>query len=185
MKAIYVSILFSVFLSCASSPKTAKGKCPKIYENDFTEILNDVYITIHEKDTLRINEIRYKCVYSSFYTHKAMYDKYGKWDKAIFPNNRNYPILMWHNIDLFSNEKKYTVLTNGLEEWEHIYASVMVLDENENDILAAPTEEKIALTNLFGDLIKNNNLNKRDFYEAYWKMVDPKRWREIEKYQRK
>src|SRR5690554_4256912 len=151
MKAIYVSILFSVFLSCASSPKTAKGKCPKIYENDFTEILNDVYITIHEKETLRINEIRYncvnsffytineiryKCVYSSFYTHKAMYDKYGKWDKAIFPNNRNYPILMWHNIDLFSNGKKYTVLTNGLEEWEHIYASVMILDENENDILA-------------------------------------------------
>jgi len=185
MKGIYLTIIFSIFLSCSSSQKAIKEtKCPKIYKNKFTEILNEKYVTVNGKDTTKINEIRYECVYSAFYTHKAMYDKYGKWDKEIFPSNRNRPILMWNNIDLLSNGKKYTVLTNGLEEWKHIYASVMILDEEERDVLTEQTEEKIALTNFFGELIKNHNPKKKDFYEVYWKMVDPKRWEQIKKYQK-
>jgi len=42
---------------------------------------------------------------------------------------------MWKNIDIFSNGKKYTILTNGLEEWKHIYASVMILDKKQRDVL--------------------------------------------------
>ena len=49
---------------------------------------------------------------------------------------------MWNNIDLLSNGKKYTVLTNGLEEWKHIYASVMILDEKENDVLTGRCQHK-------------------------------------------
>ena len=185
MKGIYITILFSIFLSCSSSQKAVKEtKCPKIYESNFTEILNEKYRAINNNDTTAINEIRFECVYSALYTHKVMYDKYGKWNKEIYPSNRNYPILMWKNIDLFSNGKRYTILTNGLEEWKHIYASVMVLDENEDDILSEQTDEKIAVTNLFAELIKNNNPEKKDFYEVYWKMVDPKRWETIKEYQK-
>ena len=185
MKRIYLTVILSIFLSCSSSQKAIKEtKCPKIYKNKFTEILNEKYVTINGKDTTKINEIRYECVYSALYTHKVMYDKYGKWNKEIFPSNRNHPILMWNNIDLLSNGKKYTVLTNGLEEWKNIYASVMILDEEERDVLTEQTEEKIALTNFFGELIKNHNPEKKDFYEVYWKMVDPKRWEQIKEYRK-
>ncbi|WJS96570.1 hypothetical protein NYQ10_08930 [Flavobacterium johnsoniae] len=175
MKKNYITIIFFFFLNCSLAQKaTIEEKCPKIYENKFTEILNEKYVTVNGKDTTKINEIRYECVYSAFYTHKVMYDKYGKWDKEIFPSNRNHPILVWKNIDLFSNGKRYTILTNGLEEWGHIYASVMILDENERDILTEQTEEKIALTNFFGELLKKHNTRKKAFYEVYWKIVNPK-----------
>ncbi|GAL81556.1 hypothetical protein JCM19274_401 [Algibacter lectus] len=60
----------------------------------------------------------------------------------------------------------------------------MILDEKEKDVLTEQNEEKIALTNFFGELIKNHNPEKKDFYEVYWKMVDPKRWEEIKQYQK-
>ncbi|PQJ78137.1 hypothetical protein [Polaribacter porphyrae] len=180
MKEVYITIIISVFLSCSSSQKIIKKtKCPKIYKNKFTKILNEKYVVVNNNDTTAINEIRFECVYSAFYTHKVMYDKYGKWNKEIYPSNRKHPILMWENIDLFSNGKHYTILTNGLEEWKYIYASVMILDENEQDVLSEQTEEKTNLTNYFTELIKNHNSEKKDFYEVYWKIVDPKRWKTI------
>ena len=70
MKAVYISIILSVFLSCSSSEKVIKeAKCPKIHKNNFTEILNEKYVAVNGKDTTIINEIRYECVYSTFYTH--------------------------------------------------------------------------------------------------------------------
>ena len=114
-----------------------------------------------------------------------MYDKFGKWNKAIYPSNRMHPILMWEKIDLFSNGNEYTILTNGLEEWKHIYSSIMVFDENETDLLSSSSSEKEAITNFFADLLKNHNTEKRDFYEIYWKMVDQNRREIIKEYQKK
>lgn len=185
MKTIYIAVLLSVFLSCASSREVAKPRCSEIFENNFSEILNEKFIVVNGQDTTKINEIRYECVHSAFYTHKVMYDKYGKWDAEIFQSNRAHPILMWNNVDLFSNGKKYIVLTNGLEEWKHIYASVMILDQNQTDILAGETHEKIALTNFFAQLLKTHNPQKRDFYEVYWKIVDPKRWEQLKQHRQK
>ncbi len=178
--------MFFIVLSCSSSQKVVKETkwCPKIYENDFTEILNEKYKTINNNDTISYNEVRFECVNSALYTHKIMYDKFGKWNNAIYPSNRKHPILMWEKIDLFSNGKEYTILTNGLEEWKHIYASVMVFDKNETDLLSNSSEEKEAITNLFTDFIKNHNTEKKDFYEIYWKMVDPNRWKTIKEFQK-
>ena len=169
-------------MSCSSQKTAGEVKCPKIYKNDFTEILNEKYKTVYENDTITYNEIRFECIYSSFYTHKVMFDKYGKWDKEIYPSNRKHPILMWQNVDLFSNGKKYTIMTNGLEEWKHIYASVMVFDLNETDMLSSTAKEKEAITNLFSGLLKNHKTEKEDFFEIYWKTVDPDHWEMIKKY---
>ena len=185
MKFTYLIIVFFIVFSCSSSQKVVKEtKCPKIYENDFTEILIEKYKTINNNDTITYNEIRFECVNSALYTHKVMYDKFGKWNKEIYPSNRKHPILVWEKIDILSNGKEYTILTNGLEEWNHIYASVMVFDKNETDLLSSATEENEVITNAFADLIKNHKTEKKDFYEIYWKMVDPKRWETIKKYQK-
>jgi hypothetical protein len=177
--------------SCSSSQKTiikekstTEEKCPKIYKKNYTEILNVKHETIVDKDTLKYNEMRFECVYSAMYTHKIMFDKFGKWDKSIYPNNKRHPILVWKKVDLYSNGKKYNVYTNGIEEWKHIYASVMIFDENGKDLLSIESAEKESLTNFFANLIKRHNMKKGDFHEIYWKMVDPKRWETIKAYQK-
>lgn len=58
-------------------------------------------------------------------------------------------------------------------------ASVMVFHENEKDVLMESTDMKNAVSILFAELIKNNKSTKKDFYEVYWKMVDPERWETI------
>lgn len=178
-----LALLPLLIFGCSSSQKIVeKDKCSKIYKNDFTAILNEQYATIVNNDTIKFNEIRFECVFSAMYTHKIMFDKFGKWDKAIYPDNKKHPILIWEKVDLFSDGKKYTVFTNGIEEWKHIYASVMVFDDVETDLLANKSKEKENLTNYFAHLIRNQKTEKKDFYEVYWKMVDPNHWENIKGY---
>ena len=177
MRILYLLLFLLCIFSCSSSQNVKKRtKCSKIYKNKFTEILNEKYKVIYENDTIIYNEVRYECVFSALYTKKVMFDKFGKWDKAIYPSNKKHPILKWESIDLFDNGEKYTIMTDGLEEWKHIYASIMVFDEKETDLLSENSPEKQKLTNYFAQLLKNQNLEKKDFYEVYWKMVDPNRW---------
>ena len=181
MRNIYLTIISIIILSCSASQNLKKEtKCPKIYKNKFTEILNEKYSVVNNKDTTSFNEIRFECVYSSLYTHKVMFDKFGKWSKEIYPSNKKHPILMWEKIDLFSNGKEYSVLTNGIEEWKHIYASVMVFDKNTTDLLSETSKERQAITDLFAKYMQNQDHKKKDFYEVYWKLVDPDRWEIIQ-----
>lgn len=180
MKTIITGLLIFVVLGCSSSEKvTQQNKCPEIYKNDFTEIRNEKYETVYNKDTITFNEIRFECVYSSLYTKKVMFDKFGKWNKTVYPSNKKQPILIWKEVDLFSNGKKYDVFTNGNEGRKHIYAAVMVFDESEADLLAMDSPERENLTNYFAALLKSHDTENTDFYEIYWKMVDPEKWERI------
>ncbi len=175
MKFIIVSLLaILLLLSCSSSKKISneKDKCPRVYKNSYTNILNETYTTVYKNDTINYSEVRFECVNSAFKTHKVVFDKYGKWDDVIFPSNSNQPILIWNNLDLLSNGKKYTVYTNGKESWKHIYASVMVFDEYENDALKGSSPEKQKLIECFSKLIKRNKLGKVDFHDAFKKMIN-------------
>lgn len=88
-ETLSILLLFLIF-SCSTSQKVVKEeKCPKIYKNKYTEILNEKYETIYNKDTISFNEIRFECIHSAFYTHKIMFDKFGKWDKSIYQVIKN------------------------------------------------------------------------------------------------
>lgn len=177
---VFLLFISLIFIGCSSTKNLdRKSKCPKIFKNKFSEIRNEKYITINGKDSTAFNEIRFECVYSSLYTHKVMYDKYGKWNKEIYPSNKKHPILMWENIDLFEDDKKYTVLTNGIEEWKHIYASVMIFDDENKDVLSKESLDKQKITGLFAEYLQNQDHKKKDFYEVYWKIVDPDKWKSI------
>lgn len=179
MKPTYILILFLIVLSCSSGKTIKQKKCPIFYINNYSKILNEKYKTIIGYDTISYNEIRFACVNSAFYTHKVMFDKFGKWAKAIYPSNKKHPVLMWDSVDLFSNGIKYTVLTYGIEKSRHTYASVMVFDKYETDLLTTDSPIRESLTNYFAKLINKHNTKKKDFYEVYWKMVDPKHWEKI------
>ncbi|WP_431167719.1 hypothetical protein [Tenacibaculum halocynthiae] len=96
-----------------------------------------------------------------------MYDKFGDWHKVIYPKNSKSPILLWKKIDLLNNGEKLSVYTSGLEEWKHIYASIMVFDEYENDLLTSSSPHKEKIKNMFAEMIKKNKTHKKDFYKKF------------------
>ncbi|WKW47433.1 hypothetical protein P3875_05060 [Myroides sp. JBRI-B21084] len=114
-----------------------------------------------------------------------MFDKFGKWHKEIYVNNETHPILVWENIQLFPKDStKFTIATNGLESPEAIYASILIFDKENNDLLAESSTYRDKLVTLFGQFIIQENPKKVDFYELYWKQVDPKHWNDLQRFKK-
>src|SRR5690606_2652463 len=108
----------------------------------------------------------------AMYTKKVMYDKFGKWTKEIRPNNERHPILLWENVKLFEDENKlFNVYANGDENWNEMYASVLIYDDQNNDCLQENNLLKEKIVNYFSKGIQNLN-NKKEFYDIYWKSVN-------------
>lgn len=185
MKYFFILFLATLAISSCSSGslKNINSKrCEKIYHNDFAWVLQDTFKSIVNSDTVFINEIKFECVHSSFYIQKAMYDRFGRWNKSIKPLQRS-TILIWEKVTLFENDTiQFTVAGMGEENYQTIYASVMVFDQNNQDMLAINSPYRERLINYFSKAIRNDNIQKRSFYEVYWKTFDPERWEEIQKY---
>jgi hypothetical protein len=142
--------------------------------------VEEKFESIVNTDTILLNQIKFECVFSAMYIKKGMYDKFGKWNSEIYPKGQPHPILLWNDLKLFQNDTtEFKVAANGLENSETIYASVLVFDKNGKDLLSESSEYKPQLIQYFSDLIRTDNPDKKDFYEVYWKKVDPKRWEEI------
>ncbi|WP_435262993.1 hypothetical protein [Tenacibaculum sp. nBUS_03] len=168
MKNIFIVLITLISLNCSTKQKVSGlEKCPKIFKRNFSSIEDGKYKTILKNDTIIFNELRYKCVNSAFYTHKVMYDKFGGWHKVIYPKNSKSPILLWEKIDLFNNGEKLNIYTSGIEEWKHIYASIMVFDKNENDLLASNSSYKEKIKKMFAEMIKKNKTYKKEFYKKF------------------
>ncbi|MGM0635686.1 MAG: hypothetical protein ACQESK_06440 [Bacteroidota bacterium] len=178
--AVLIFILFG-FLSCSNSKmasengikqKTTNPNTPFIYKNGFKNFEIKPVLASKDKDSTYVNELRFNAVLSAKYTQKLMFDEFGKWDKAIRPNNEKHPVLIWENIKLFDDKDKlYNIAANGVENWEEIYASVIVYDSNNSDCLAESNAEKDKILAYFSDGIKNLSSNNK-FYEVYRKMID-------------
>lgn len=98
-----------------------------------------------------------------------MYQRFGKWTKALRPDNEEHPILLWENVKLFDDEDKlFSVYAKGAENWKEIYASVLVFDNDQNDCLAEGSVYRDKLIACFSDAIKKLD-NKSGFYDEYRK----------------
>ncbi|MEZ4838857.1 hypothetical protein [Flavobacterium sp.] len=179
------SLLFLIsilFWGCSSTLQGNEKKCSKILKNNFSEIQEAKFISVINKDSLFLNEVQYVCVYSSMYTKKGMYDRFGKWNKVIYPQKSTHPILVWENVALFpADPTLFTVAALGLESRSSIYASVLVFDQNREDMLRENSPYKAKLIDYFGEMIKSDDSLNSNFYETYWKMVDSERWELIKK----
>lgn len=115
--------------------KTANPNTPYIYKNGYLNYNILKIPVIQKNDTINLNVLRFNAVFSAMYTKKVMYDRYGKWTKEIRPNNESHPILIWENVKLFDNEdRKFTVYANGDENWNEIYASILVFDNKKDTV---------------------------------------------------
>jgi len=162
-----ILFLFSA-LNCFSQEQNDKDRCPSVYRNNFKRILVDAFESVVGKDTLILTEVKYECTYSALYTHKLMFDKFGKWHKSVSHEGKTTPSLIWENVQLFpESSKKYTVISSGEESWKYIYSGVMVLDESGKDVLAEDSPERQKLIDYFKKLIRKNKDKNASFYEVY------------------
>lgn len=180
MKYLYLLFLAIAIISCSPSKKISDDrKCTRYYRYDFAEIINEKYTTINDGDTISFHHLRFQCTSSAMSSHKAVYNKFGRWHTEIYAKNSIRPFLVWENIDLFSNGKQYTVYTFGVENYNDMHATVMVFDHLGNDLLAESSEEKEALTNYFATIMRDRKNKEDAFVREYWKVVDPQRWEEL------
>lgn len=177
---LFTLITTLILISCASTNKITERRCKSILKNDYNTILEEKYESIVNNDTIFLNEVKYECVHTAFYIKKGMYDRFGKWNREIYPKGKHHPILLWNKVKLFPNDTtEFIVAAHGLESTGTIYASVLVFDKENNDLLSESSEYKTKLIEYFSEMIKSNDSLKRDYYEIYWKTVNPKRWVQI------
>jgi len=151
--------------------KTSNPNTPYIYKNGFENFEIKPILTINKKDSTYINELRFNAVFSALYTNKLMYDKYGKWDNEVWPDGATLPVLVWNKRKLIESQNElYSVITNGTESEQEMYASVIVFDSKNRDCLTKTSNVKDSLINYFSDEIRNLGSSKK-FYAVYWKMV--------------
>ncbi|AXG67939.1 hypothetical protein KORDIASMS9_00121 [Kordia sp. SMS9] len=158
-------------------------RCERTIEQGFRGILYHKYRPVVKNDTLQINEVKFECVTTALFTRKVLYDHFGNWAKEIFRTTQSHlPELLWKDIPLFENDdKKFTVIARGLESRKTIYASIMVFDENNYDMLHKNSPYRDKIVALFADFIRNDKGNRK-FYEVFWKKYDPKRWEQMQAY---
>jgi len=155
-------------------------RCKEIAKKDFGGILYHKFRPVVGNDTVVINEVKYECVSTAFYTKKVLYDRFGMWHKEIYRNpTGRIPELLWENIHLFADdEKKFTVIARGVESPKTVYASIMIFDDNNYDMLHKSSPYRDKLVALFADFIRNDD-DDREFYEVFWKRYNPQRWKQI------
>lgn len=180
MRNIY-SLFFVISCNSVHTHNYTEINCASMPYNQYRNLVIDHFISVVNNDTLVLNELKFECVNNAMYTKKAIYDKFGKWNEEIYPEGKTRPILVWENLTLFPNDlTKFTVAANGLEIFD-IYASVLVFDSENNDLLSETSEYREKLIRYFSDMIKSNDQRERDFYEVYWKTVDPEHWENIKR----
>lgn len=190
MRYLYFLCIVCVLNSCAPKPIWYKKKCTKYLKNDFGAITDQTVKFIIDGDSILATEVKFECVYSAFYTQKVMYNHFGKWDKALTPDsNENDIALVWYEIPLDINKDQlYTIIANGQESSQKMYASIVVLDEHGRDVLYSQSSNRDSIIDLFSKWIREDNsvetISKTeiDFYEAYWGTFFPDRWKQIKAY---
>ncbi len=183
--SLIIIITALILISCASTNKVTEKRCKSILKNDYQNILEDKFESVVNNDTIYLNEVKYECVYTAFYTKKGMYDRFGRWNQEIYPNGKTHPILLWKDVKLFPNDTtEFIVAAYGKESNKTTYASVLVFDKQNKDLLTEKSEYKTKLIDYFSDMIKTNDSEKKDFYEAYWTTVDPLHWEVIRLFQK-
>jgi len=114
-----------------------------------------------------------------------MYNLFGEWHKGVNPdNNKHRTYLIWENIDLLSNNDRYTVVTFGVEKLDDIFSSVMVFDKEGKDILSENSEIKSKVIDFFSKEIrkKKNKKMKTIFYQKYIKQFKPEYWKKYKNF---
>ncbi len=174
---ITIYSLLGVLLLDGCAPtivETPNPNIPFIYRNGFKNYSVKPLLMVENHDSTYINELRFNAVESAMYTQKLLYDRFGKWSEEINQPNYSHPTFLWKNIRLFKNKNKYfTVAANGEEQYDGIYASLMVYDSQNNDCLASDNADRESLIKYFSKGIKKLSSDEH-FYSLWHQQFDEK-----------
>jgi len=181
--SLFAIITVLILISCSSTNKVTEEGNKSVQKSNYKNILVEKFKPAIKNETRQLNEVKYEGVFCACFTQKGMYDRFGKWDEEVYIGF--HPILFWNKVKLFPNDTtEFIVAASGLENTKTTYASVLVFDQQNKDLLTEESEYKTKLIEYFSEMINSNNPKRRYFYEVYWKTVDPKRWEQIKQYQK-
>ena len=164
MKRTIPYILALFIVGCATSRQTGKELLANNKNIEIAQVL-----TISDNDSLYFNELRLH-LSSALYTQKFMFKKFGHWDEVV-PVTGNKHYLIWKKCKLFEGKDEfYTVAASGVENRNEMYASVIIQDKDNVDLLAENSKLKDTLVSMFHYGTKNITFSKDEFYNAYHKM---------------
>lgn len=173
-------------ISCSSSKQSNNVKlreCADYYENDFAIIKELKYSTIFEGDSLSYTQIKFQCTRSALYNLRTMYGFFGKWHKSVFPANRKKPLLIWENVDLFSNGNKYNVVTFGEENSrDDVSTSFMIFNNKGEDLLLKNETFKNKAIEFFASNLRNTENKSKEYYHQYLREFAPDYWKKYKRW---
>lgn len=172
MKYYFTICICLVFISCVSSVRTTPKKCSGIPSNTYWGTFENQFSSQVEGYEYNGKLLSYDCALTSFITKKVLYDHFGKWDDSFYLPKERHPIMIWKNRDILYNGSSLTVLATGEEDYGNMHGSIMVFDEQGNDMLQIGAENRKQLIKFVGSLINGNDTTKKDFYKVYWSQVN-------------
>jgi len=175
IKNLFIFAFGIILFACSASKSNVSEECAGKYKDDYGGVVENLYTTISNNDTISYTEVRFECTNSALNTIKTMYNLYGKWHQYILTSNSKHRLLLWNNIDLLSNQKKYNVFAFGVES-RNTYSSILVFDKNGNDVLKNNSEEKKKIIELFSAGIRNRKNKSNQYYHEYLKDFIPEYW---------
>jgi hypothetical protein len=153
LKLVSFLILIVSVLSCSSSKKAVT---PNLL-SDFEIVQTPIVL---KYDTVIVNELRFYKIQSAKDAMKLMYLNYGEWnEKNEGRYQENINEIIWSKIKLLDSDENFTVIVSGTETLSDYFASLIVLDSNNNDCLSDTYSFKDELVKLFTSKMKN--LDKR------------------------
>lgn len=65
-----------------------------------------------------------------------MFDKFGKWDREVYPSGFSYPVLIWENRKLLPEKNDlFTIVASGKESKKELFSSILIFDRESQNAL--------------------------------------------------
>jgi len=161
-KVIVLIVMLFAFFSCKTNKLTYSEKPDYTIETVVSSI---------ENNAISINELRFYNIKSAMDSKKIMFDKFGKWNKAVVNPNERHPVLVWENISFFKGDSKtYSIAASGIETPTEHYTSVIVFNDKNEDCLSPTSNERQFIINYFSKSLKNVSSDDA-FSKAYSPLI--------------
>ncbi|MEZ4892866.1 MAG: hypothetical protein R3A50_09580 [Saprospiraceae bacterium] len=183
--ALHLMLLVS-FSSCVIFPakvensnevgrrvKTNNPAVPCLYKNGYKNYEIKPFLSKIGRDSIYINELRFNAAYMYICTGKALYDKFGRWDKYLRACEDCGESLIWENVKLFKDsDELYTIAASGAKNCDEVYASVVIFNTKQEDCLAESYEKREAIIEHFSKAIRHLNHNMSFYRDIYYQRKD-------------
>ncbi|MFD2917996.1 hypothetical protein [Psychroserpens luteus] len=157
-------LIFSILIySCKSSNINEKdnyyvGSCSS-YRIGTERQITWSYVHIKEAD-VKLNQVRY-CTHNPSVVSQLLYEELGHWDGLYVDKEKKSVIIFWKDQKIEGIDKKFTY---GLTSYHDVLSSVIVYDENDNDMLAQNSEYREILLDNFKKRINSYDTDNKSEY---------------------